>query len=185
VLRGWALSQALSLVQGLKRNLPEAAPEYWARRNQMEDTLLALLTKVYEEVPVAAIVGKRVIKPNTGVVVEGDVEVAPGEPTELQYLVRWADAQGGHDADAEEGATDTEWLSAEFVAENVIECALLPSRLGRLGSLSRASCAFQEGNDVIALTGVKAGVKVLSRPAAIGVACSGPHGVDGTSISLD
>ena len=129
--RGWALSQALSLVQGLKRNLPEAAPEYWARRNQMEDTLMALVTKVYEEVPVAAIVDKRVIKPNTGVVVEGDVEVAPGEPTELQYLVRWADtdtqtpppAQEDDEADAEEGAADTEWLSAEFVAENVIECA--------------------------------------------------------------
>lgn len=120
---------ALSLVQGLKRNLPEAAPEYWARRNQMEDTLMALVTKVYEEVPVAAIVDKRVIKPNTGVVVEGDVEVAPGEPTELQYLVRWADtdtqtpppAQEDDEADAEEGAADTEWLSAEFVAENVIE----------------------------------------------------------------
>jgi len=131
VPRGWALSQALSLVQGLKRNLPEAAPEYWARRNQMEDTLMALVTKVYEEVPVAAIVDKRVIKPNTGVVVEGDVEVAPGEPTELQYLVRWADidtqtpppAQEDDEADAEEGAADTEWLSAEFVAENVIECA--------------------------------------------------------------
>jgi hypothetical protein len=53
-------------VQGLKRNLPEAAPEYWARRNQMEDTLMALVAEVYEEVPVAAIVGKRVIKANTG-----------------------------------------------------------------------------------------------------------------------
>jgi hypothetical protein len=71
------------------------------------------------------------------VVVEGDVEVAPGEPTELQYLVRWADAGAqlppvasaeGDDADGEQAPADTEWLAAEFVAENVIECvAAAPS----------------------------------------------------------
>ena len=73
-------------------------------------------------------------------VVEGDVEVAPGEPTELQYLVRWADAGAqlppvasaeGDDADGEQAPAETnlfdtvedccgdQWLNYDTCMSNI------------------------------------------------------------------
>lgn len=102
----------IELIKNLKVRLPESAPEFWKRRNQLEDVNVALMTEVYEEIPVGKILDKRTIKMSTGITVTPEMELQPGEPTEDQYLVRWADSE-----DEEE---EPEWIPAESVAEDVV-----------------------------------------------------------------
>jgi len=102
----------MDLAFDLKRRLPQGSPEYFRRRNQIEDVLLALVGELYSEIPVLTVLDDRRVKVATGAVVKDEDEVKEGEVVEHQYLVRWADW--------EEGDED-EWVREEFIAEDLVE----------------------------------------------------------------
>jgi len=116
----------LDLVFDQKRRLPAGSPQYFRRRNALEDVSMALVNQCFEEVPVKQVVGNRRVKLSTGEVLGEDEEVPEGEIVEMQYKVVWADAEehveGGFVAgEGEEEDDGTEWVIDEFVAQDLID----------------------------------------------------------------
>lgn len=59
----------MDLIFDLKRRLPESVPEFYRRRNKIEDVSVALVSQLYNDIPVRMVLDDRRVKVATGVVV--------------------------------------------------------------------------------------------------------------------